>query len=113
MHFSAKPILAAAVFASALGASATGALAADRWVRIENNTSVVVYRFYASPANSQSWGQDRLGKKQIPTGYSSTINLNGAPGGCNYDIRAEFKDGDVLEKFGVNVCNGYNITYHD
>ncbi|MEJ1996801.1 MAG: hypothetical protein P8X76_01305 [Maritimibacter sp.] len=28
-------------------------------------------------------------------------------------FRAEFKDGDVLEKYGVDVCGGYTIEYYE
>lgn len=108
-----KPLIAALAVSAALAGTSTGALAADRWVKIFNNTSTTVYRFYASPNNTNSWGQDRLGRKQIPSGYNSTINLNGAGGGCIFDIRAEFTDGDSLEKYGINVCGGYTITYYD
>jgi hypothetical protein len=111
MRIARKTILAALAFAAFAG-TATSA-AADRWVKILTNTSVAVYRFYASPADSKDWGQDRLGRKQIPSGYNSTINLNSAPAGCTYDIRAEFDDSDVLEKYGIDICGGYTITYSD
>jgi len=113
MTFFAKPFALALATAAALTVSTGVAQAADRWVKIYNNTSVVVYRFYASPSKQNSWGPDRLGNKQIPSGYNSTVNLNNAPGGCLFDLRAEFMDGDVLEKYEIDVCGGYTITYHE
>lgn len=106
-----KLTLAAILAFAATMTSAPAASAADRWVKIVNHTSVVVYRWYASSVNSDSWGQDRLVTKQIPPNYTSTIDLNTARGGCYFDFRAEFKDGDVLEKYGVDVCGGFVITY--
>ncbi len=97
--------------AAALLISLSAAEAADRWVKITNHTSVVVYRWYASPSNSNSWGPDRLVSKQIPPSYTTTIDLNSAGKGCSFDFRAEFKDGDVLEKYSVDVCGGFEITY--
>ncbi|GKY88070.1 hypothetical protein [Sinisalibacter aestuarii] len=105
-------LIAAAVFAVAL-VSSTGAASADKWVKIRNQTSVILYRWYASPTNTNSWGPDRLVSKQIPSGYTSTINLDGAGNGCFFDFRAEFIDGDVLEKFGVDVCGGITWTYSE
>jgi hypothetical protein len=105
-----RGMMTAAVFAVAL-VSTTSAASADRWVKIRNQTAVVLYRWYATPTNTNSWGQDRLVSKQVPSGYTSTINLNNAGKGCFFDFRAEFIDGDVLEKFGVDVCGGFTITY--
>jgi hypothetical protein len=107
-----KSSLAAAIFAVTLVAT-TGAASADRWVKIRNQTSVILYRWYASPTNTNDWGADRLVSKQIPSGYTSTINLDNAGRGCFFDFRAEFKDGDVLEKYGVDVCGGITWTYSE
>jgi opacity protein-like surface antigen len=107
-----KSLIATAIFAVAL-VSTTSAASADRWVKIRNQTSVILYRWYASPSSSNSWGPDRLVSKQIPPGYTSTIWLDNAGSGCSFDFRAEFKDGDVLEKYGVNVCGGITWTYTD
>ncbi|MEJ2037131.1 MAG: hypothetical protein P8X69_14280 [Maritimibacter sp.] len=82
-------------------------------MKIKNHTTVVLYRWYASPANNNSWGSDRLVSKQVPPNYTSTIDLNRAGSGCYFDFRAEFKDGDVLEKYGVDVCGGYTIEYYE
>jgi len=108
-----KAALAALVFASASFVATAPASAADRWIKVRNHSSVILYRFYASRSSQNSWGQDRLVSKQVPPNYTTTLNLYDAPGGCQFDLRAEFKDGDVLEKFNVNVCGGYTITYND
>ena len=107
-----KIMVGAAVAAAALAASASAA-SADKWVRLHNQTSVVLYGWQSSPSKSNRWGPDRLVSKQIPPGYASTIDLNNAGKGCLFDFRATFIDGDVLERYNVNVCGGIDYTYSD
>ncbi len=112
MNTFAKTLSTAALAAGIFFTGATAATA-DKWVKIRNQTSVILYSFRASPSSSNSWGPDRLVSKQVPSGYTTTINLNDAGKGCVFDFRAEFKDGDVLERRGVDVCGGEIITYTD
>ncbi len=48
----------------------------------------------------------------LPSGNSVVINFDDGTGYCIFDLRAEFEDGDVLEKFGVNVCELGSFTYN-
>lgn len=94
-------------------ASAARADSLNRWVTIENNTGFTIVRFYGSHRDMDTWGRDHLGNEVLPDGYSIDINFSrDGSGYCIYDFRAEFDDGDVLEKFGVNVCEIGTFTYH-
>lgn len=111
MTFVSKSLATALVAVMALAATTTSA-SADRWLKVINRTSVILYTVRASPANMNTWGPDLLKNRQVPPGYSTTIDLNNRPKGCTYDIRAEFIDGDVVEKYGIDVCGGHELTIY-
>lgn len=102
-------VLAAALFA--FGASSVAAL--DRRVRINNYTSYDIIEFYASHRDAKSWQEDILGRDILPAGRSVVINIDDGTGYCVFDFRAVFEDGDVLEKFGNNVCELSEFNYTD
>lgn len=108
-----KTALAALIAGASFVATTSAAQAQDKWVRIHNKSSVILYGWRSSPTSANKWGPDRLVSKQIPPGYATTINLNNAGSGCYFDFRAEFIDGDILETRNRNVCGGFDMTYTD
>jgi hypothetical protein len=92
-------------------ATSLPALALDRRVTIVNNTGYTIVRFYGSNTGSKSWEEDILGEDVLPSGSSVTINFDDATGYCMFDFRAEFEDGDVLERAEVNICEIATFTY--
>lgn len=91
--------------------TAVPALALDRRVTIINNTGFTIVRFFGSNTGSKSWEEDILGDEVLPTGSSVVINFDDSTGYCMFDFRAEFEDGDVLERSEVNVCEIGTFTY--
>jgi hypothetical protein len=76
----------------------------DRRVRIINETSYTIARFYGSNAGSDSWEEDILGDNVLPPGQSVMINFDDGTGYCKFDFKAEFEDGDEVVKHGIDVC---------
>jgi len=112
MRFTRFPLIAAVSLAT-LGFSGTAmADNLDRWVKIVNETGYTIVAFYGSHTDANSWQEDILGSDVLPSGYSVKVNFDDGTGYCIFDLRAEFDDGDVLEKFGVNVCEIGTYTYH-
>jgi len=107
-----KTALAAVIFAMALLSSVGSASALDRRVRIINNTGYTIVRFYGSHQDATTWQEDILGNDVLPSGSSVTINFDDGTGYCMFDFRAEFEDGDVLEKYGINICEIGSFTYN-
>lgn len=96
-------ILASAVLAiTAIGVVDASAL--DRRVRINNETSYDIIRFYASNTGTNSWEEDILGDDILPSGYSVMINIDDGSGYCKYDFLAVFEDGDEVTSANNNVC---------
>ena len=94
-----------------LATGITSATALDRRVRINNYPSYDIIEFYASHRDATSWQEDILGRDILPAGSSVMINIDDGTGYCVFDFRAVFEDGEVLEKFGNNVCELAEFNY--
>lgn len=89
------------------------ASALDRRVRINNETSYDIVRFYASNTGTNSWQEDILGDDILPSGYSVVINIDDGTGYCKYDFLAVFDDGDQVTAANKNVCELAEFSFTD
>lgn len=94
-----------------LAATTVTAAATDRNVTIHNDTGVTIYRFYSTNSGAKRWGNDVMGNSTLPNGRAMNLNFDNKYGYCNFDFRAEFSDGSVLQKNGVNVCEVGDYYY--
>ncbi|KFL31702.1 hypothetical protein JP75_09340 [Devosia riboflavina] len=104
--------LAGAVLALTV-AGVVDAAALDRRVRINNETSYDIVRFYASNTGTNSWEEDILGNDILPAGYSVMINIDDGSGYCKYDFLAVFEDGDQVQASNKNVCELSEFSFTD
>ena len=117
MAFHFKGLAAAAVAAVTLAAcepvSGGGGtvVLANKNVLIENQTGRTIWRFYGSPVTTNSWEEDILGSSVLPNGQTININFDDGRPVCNYDMRAEFRDGSAVERRNVNVCTTVSVTF--
>jgi hypothetical protein len=94
--------LSAALLLPALAASP--AQAEDRRVKVINETSFTLVKFYASNVGTNSWEEDILGADTIPPGGSFVANIDDGTGYCKFDFKGVFDDGDEVVKNGIDVC---------
>ena len=52
----------------------------------------------------EDWRLATLGRDAVPTGESVMVNVDDGTGACVYLIRAEFSNGQSLERTNVNAC---------
>ena len=71
---------------------------------LHNETSYVVVEFYTSPTEEDEWGYDLLGTDVLGAGESGEVNIADGSDQCLYDFRFVFEDGDVVEDYGVDIC---------
>ncbi len=83
----------------------------DRHVRIHNDTGLTLYRFYSTNSGAKRWGSDVMGASTLPSGRSMRLNFANAKGYCNFDFRAVFTDGTILQRANVNVCETSDYYY--
>ena len=82
----------------------SAAMALDRQVQVNNQTSYTIVEFYASNTGTSDWQEDILGSDVLPSGSSVMINIDDGTGYCKYDFLAVFDDGDELVSADNNVC---------
>ena len=74
----------------------------NREVRIHNQTGWSMTYLYASAGGD--WGSDLLGSGTLSPGQSVVVRLDDGTGACRYSLRAEFDNGQSLQRNGVNAC---------
>ena len=109
IQFAAALTLATALFASTIGS----AVAMERKVQINNQTSYTIVEFYASNTGTSDWQEDILGSDVLPSGSSVSINIDDGSGYCKYDFLAVFDDGDQLVSADNNVCELDSFDFTD
>lgn len=99
-------MLRRALLAALFGSLVAPGLAqsADPSFRIVNNTPNVINEVYASPANQQNWGHDRLGTEVVAPGARQIVRLP-QDGNCVYDIRIVYQGGSAEERRNLDTCN--------
>jgi hypothetical protein len=99
------------IAALTLAATAFPAAAVDRHLRIHNDTGMTLYKFYSTNSGATKWGNDVMGSSTLPSGSSMRLNFDNGNGYCEFDFRAVFEDGTVLQKANVNVCETGDYYY--
>lgn len=74
----------------------------NRDVRIHNQTGWPMTYLYASAGGG--WGEDLLGSGVLSPGQSVVVTLDDGSGACRYSLRAEFDNGQSLQRSGINAC---------
>jgi hypothetical protein len=108
-----RKIIAVAIVGAVLALDITSAMALDRRVQINNNSSYDIVQFYASNKGTNSWEEDILGDDILPSGSSVVINIDDGSGYCKYDFLAVFEDGDKVTRAGNNVCELSEFNFND
>lgn len=99
----AQPVLAG-VAQAPLGRTGQSADGQNRRVRIHNQTGWVLTGLQVTDVRREDWRLATLGRDTVPTGESVMVNVDDGTGACVYLIRAEFSNGQSLERTNVNAC---------
>jgi hypothetical protein len=104
----AEPRIAAEPVATIVVQSRDGQ---NRRVRVHNQTGWTMTHFYASDSRLDDWQEDMLGSGVLANGASVTMNIDDGNGGCLYDFKARFTNGQELTRFQINVCQIADYYY--
>jgi hypothetical protein len=74
----------------------------NRDVRIHNQTGWTMTYLYASGGGG--WTRDLLGANTLSPGDSLVVSVDDGSGACLYALRAEFDNGQSLQRSGINAC---------
>lgn len=107
-----QSIAALALASTVFALTNSSAMALERKVQINNQTSYTIVEFYASNTGTADWQEDILGSDVLAAGSSVMINIDDGSGYCKYDFLAVFDDGDQLVSADNNVCelDAFNFT---
>ncbi|HEY9296264.1 MAG TPA: hypothetical protein VIQ31_07820 [Phormidium sp.] len=80
-----------------------------------NQTSRNIERFFASPANVNSWEEDILGTEVLRPGQKTNITIQDGRQDCMYDFRARLGaapngsvgPGDMIQS-QINICSDFH-----
>jgi hypothetical protein len=83
-------------------------------VRIVNNIGHPICLIYASPSESEEWGDEFLGGEVLEDGDNVLIKLSQPLTiTTTYDFGVEDEDGRIYQKLGVTVANNARIIFTD
>ena len=89
------------------------AQAQDLSFPLSNDTSVTLWELYMSPSNVNSWEEDILGANVLGPGETTNVIIADGRADCIYDIRGVFADGDVVEDWGVDLCDVGSYSFYE
>ena len=95
---------AAFVLAAASVAAIDFAQAADRRVRIFNDTHLLMKEFNATPSENEGWGKNFFRRNGLYPNTDVLLDLDDGSNECLFDLRAVFEGGDVVTRHQYNVC---------
>ena len=101
--------LSAAAFVFA--ASTSFALAEDVKFTLENKSEYQIDEFYASPANTDEWGEDILSQDVLEGGGSGTVTIADGSDQCVYDLKAVDEDGTEHVLNDLDICKRPNVRF--
>ena len=92
------------ILATSLLVACTAANAADRRIKLINETSQTIVEFHASNVGRSGFEEDILGKRVVGPGDSITINLDDGSGYCKFDFLTVMRSGQKVVKRNIDVC---------
>jgi len=94
-----------AVAATVAALTAAPAWAEDLSFMLQNSTGVNVTAFYVSHTGTNDWEENLIENGYLASGYEVQVVIADGRSTCEYDILAEFADGDEVDDYGVNLCD--------
>jgi len=81
----------------------------NRNVRVHNQTGWTMTGLSASSGGG--WTRDLLVSGAVATGGSAVVSVDDGSGACLYSLRAEFDNGETLQRGGINSCQIADYYY--
>ena len=105
--------IGSALLLSALGGWTIPAQAEDLYFTLINRTSVPITEFYVSPSGINRWEQDLLGNRYLDAQSYVQVRIGDGRSVCEYDIGAQFADGEAVTDYGIDLCDLGEYTFYE
>ena len=108
-------LLAAAALSLTLVAPVASAQTDAISFTLTNNTERTLQSLYISLPDTDSWEEDIFGADVLEPGDTFNISIDDGLPECEYDVRADFTDGEVIDIRGVDFCelDGSDLTVEE
>jgi hypothetical protein len=90
---------------------ASASLADTRDFKFNNRTGGTITRLYVASSRVRDWGRDLLRRDVIEPGDSVNVSINEGSD-CLHDLRAQFRDGTVVEVSQLNLCEISEYSFY-
>lgn len=79
---------------------------------LENHTGATMIALHISDVGVNNWEEDILDVDVVLPGDSVEVTIDDGLDGCEYDVRADFSDGDSIDLRDVDFCqlDGETLT---
>ena len=84
--------------------------APQRELAVINRGQRIVVELFASPADVDDWGDERLNGEQVLPGKQTRLRL-GASRECNWDVKVTYDDRSTEENRDFNVCRLRQVSF--
>lgn len=79
---------------------------------VVNNTGVLIYDLYVTPADAEEWGEDILGVETLEDGASVDISFSGySDSTCLWDVMIGDTEGNYFWLEDVDLCTVFTLTF--
>ncbi|WP_419904562.1 hypothetical protein [Kiloniella sp.] len=90
---------------------AGAASAEDLEFLLSNQSSSPIIAFHVSSASSGEWESNLMEGGILDSGYEIDVLIADGMETCEYDIRADFEDGEVVEDYDLDLCELGSYTF--
>lgn len=98
---------------AALLLAAAPAFAEDLNFTLNNTSSSPVNGFYVSHVGTNSWEENLMEGRTLPSGGSVSVLIADGRTTCEYDIKVTFEDGSATDEREQNLCEMGSYTVSD
>lgn len=77
-----------------------------------NNTGVVIHNVYITQHDSDTWGEDILGKDVFMDGEETDILFDPIENVCLWDLKINDADGNAITWESIDLCKWVVVTLH-
>jgi hypothetical protein len=78
---------------------------------VTNKTGFVISSLFVSPIKDRNWGEDILGRDELPSGREVDIHFTGYGQKCRFDIMLKDDDDNEYVVEDINLCEIHRLTF--